>query len=263
MTIVEQLKKLLPDVQISDDFEIKIQEVFNESIKERTQIIEKEFEERFKEVVEKANAYAEYVKEETNPEEIIRIANEYAGYVVDYISGKVDAYCDHIVEEFISEHEAMLIETHEFNRVVETLRTIKEAFETNFFALSEDTPNNKLVNELKETTTAYNTLFNKHTELQEQVEKYSLYIDECNRENIFERLTRDLAESQKDKLRTLVEKTQFETIENFEEGVKLMIKEFHSKNIEGENVSEKGDRLTEDTQMPEVDDRMKAYLKSL
>lgn len=265
MTIVEQLRKLLPDTEISEDFASKIQAVFTEAVEAKTKEIEDEYKKELSEVVEKANAYAEYVKEETNPENVIGAANDYADYVIDYITDKVDAYCDFIVESFVEENKDLLIETHEYNRMVETLRTIREAFETNYFALSDESPSKKVVRELEETSNAYNELFNKHVELQEQVEKYSQYVEECNRENIFEKLTHDLADTQKDKLKALVEKTQFSTSEDFEEGVRLMIRELHSNTAtEEKKVVEEGTKPQTAESNPEVtDSRMKSYLERL
>lgn len=263
-TIVEQLRKLLPDIEISDDFASKIQEVFKTALEEKTHEIEENYKEKLNEVVEKANAYADYVKEETNPENIMKSANDYAEYVVEYMSDKVDAYCDFIVEKFIEDNKSTLVETHEFNKMAETLRAIREVFETNYFALNDTSPNKKIVDELKETTESYNDLFNKHVELQEQIEKYSQYIEQCNREHIFEKLTYNLAETQKEKLQSIVEKTQFSTLGDFEEGVKLLIKEFHSKN----ESEEKQEIVTEEVKNPtsipsESDSRMKAYLERL
>jgi len=267
MNIVELLKTLLPSVEISDDFSTKLQETFDAAVEEKTKEIEEEYDIKLAGIFEKAESYAEYVKSQYDPKELMESADEYGEYIVDTLVDKVDAYCDFVIEEFVEENKDRLIETNEYNRMATALRTIKEAFETNYFALNDETPSGKLKRELEETTDTYNALFNKHIELQEQVEAYSKYIEECTRENIFDRLTQGLAESQKEKFSAIIEKTQFSTAEDFEEGVKLMLKEFHSK-VESdekkeEKLNESKDEKTNVVPLTEANPRMRSYIEKL
>jgi DNA-binding Lrp family transcriptional regulator len=267
MNIAEQLKTLLPGVEISDEFVAKLSASIETAVAQRV-------EEETQAITDKSNAYGEYVREQaeqysaeckTQIDEISKKANAYADYVVDEMTRKVDDYCEYVIEKFVEEQKERLVETIEYTRMANVLNSIREAFEASYFTLSDEPANDSLKAKLEESNYNYNTLFEEHRQLKRQIENYSEYVDAENRKNVFESATASLADTQKERLERLVEKANFPTLEAYKLGVSMMVQEITSSNksnaIAGPALQEKKSVINEST-IPH-DERMKAYLERL
>jgi CII-binding regulator of phage lambda lysogenization HflD len=102
---------------------------------------------------------------------------------------------------------------------------------------------------LDEATEAYNKLFEETVALKKQLEEQQFAI-------VFENLTRDLADTQREKISKLIENISFASIDEFKRGVELMIEEI---------VSSKKEQVNETNEKPQlqINDRMKEYLSRL
>lgn len=217
MNIAEQLKSLLPDVEISEDFVTRLTASIETAVAQRV-------EEQTREISKKAEEYAAELQSEI--QEITDKANAYAEYVMEEMTNKVDDYCEFVIEQFVEENRKRLVETEEYSRMVATLNTIREAFETNYFQLNSEPANVETQEKLAESKRDFNELFAQHRELKNQIEEYSQYVEKENRKAIFETATKNLAESQKEKVSRLIEKSSFPDRETFELGLQLMVEEF-------------------------------------
>lgn len=269
MNIAEQLKTLLPGVEITEEFVTKLTASIEAAVAQRV-------EEETNEITEKANAYGQYVYEQAEEysehcksqiAEISEKAEAYAEYVVEEMTKKVDDYSEYVIEKFVQEQKDRLVETVEYARMSNVLRNIREAFEANYFTLSDEPANISLEAKLEESKTAYNTLFEEHRTLKRQIDSYSEYVDTENRRNVFERVTVNLADTQKERLLRLVEKANFPSLEAYEAGVTLMVQEITSSDKSTSDAIAKpaiteGKTVITETKVPQ-NDRMKAYLERL
>jgi vacuolar-type H+-ATPase subunit I/STV1 len=150
MNIAEQFAALLPGVEISEEFVAKLTASIETAVAQRV-------DEQTKAIEEKAEEYVASIKKEM--EEISEKANAYAEYVVNEMTQKVDDYCDFVIEQFVEENRQKLVETEEYCRMNKVLRSIREAFETNYFQLSTEPANRDLSSKLQEQKEAFNQLF--------------------------------------------------------------------------------------------------------
>jgi hypothetical protein len=259
MNIAEQLAELLPGVEITDEFVGKLTASIESVVAQRV-------EEAVEEVNKKATEYGEECQKEIV--EIKQKADAYADYVVTEMTQKVDDYADYVVEGFVEENRQRLVETEEYNRMASVLKTIRSAFEDNYFSLSHEPANEKATRELTEARDAYNTLFEQHRVLKRQIAEYDVYVEQHNRKSIFEELTRDLAQTQVEKIAKLLEKATFDSEEAYKSGITLMIEELTaiSKEPLPEVVDTTPTAIEEEVTPKEDDDstsRMKSYLANM
>ena len=268
MNIKETLSNLLPGVEISDEFVTKltasIEAAVAQRVDEETKAIQEKAEEEKAELVAKATEYETYANEQI--QEISDKANAYAEYVVEEMTQKVEDYCEYVVEKFVRDNKTQLVETAEYARMSKVLRTIREAFETNFFQLNPEPANQSLEKQIQESKRAFNELFEEHRTLKRQIDEYSSYVDSENRKAVFVNVTEGMADTQKERLEKLVEKANFETLDEYELGVTLMAEEFKQasskSNSSKTHVEEKRETrpvISESTS----NDKMKAYLERL
>lgn len=267
MNIAEQLKTLLPGVEISEEFVTKLTASIESAVAQRV-------EEETKEITEKSNAYGKYVYEQAEEysqqckdqiAEITEKANAYSEYVVEEMTKKVDDYCEYVIEHFVQEQKGKLVETVEFARMQNVLHAIREAFEANYFTLSDEPANVSLEAKLEESKTAYNTLFEEHRKLKHQIQEIEDAIEKQKRTAVFESLTVKLADTQKERLLKLIEKAHFANLEEYEAGVALMVQEITVVEktepvIIPENKTSEPKTVIVETANH---DRMKAYLERL
>lgn len=267
MNIKDTLSTLLPGVDISEEFVTKlsasIEAAIAQRVEEETKAIADKAEADKNELMEKANEYEQYANDQIK--EVSDKANAYAEYVVEEMTRKVDDYCEYVVEKFIKENKEQLVESVEYARMSKVLNTIREAFETNFFQLNPEPASKSLETQLEERRQSFNELFEEHRLLKRQIEDYSAYVDSENRKTIFNKVTEGLADTQKERLEKLVEKSNFNSIEEYEAGVKMMVEELQVLNSSKPLIKE--EKKQSDIIPPVIKedngDRMKAYLARL
>lgn len=256
MNIKEQLTALLPGVEISDEFVDKLTASIETAVAQRV-------EEQTTEINKKAEEKIAAIQEELK--EVAAKANAYAEYVVEEMTQKVEDYCEYVIEQFVEENRAKLVETEEYCRMARALRAIREAFEVNYFQVNNTEPAAQaLEDKLEESRKEFNNLFEQHRTLKRQVEEYSKYVEGENRKAVFESVTTDLADTQKERLSRLVEKAEFPSLESYREGLKLMVEEIKPALITETKppVDEKTTKGPE-ADVPVFPDKMKAYLERL
>ena len=220
----ENLKELIGEQEVSEDTLLKIKIMVENSINEK---VEAAVEETKKTVAEelqpKIDALTEQVAtlETTHAEELAKIsesANAYAEYVVSEMTSKIDTYAEYVVERFIEDNKTALIEAEEYARMKETFSKIKAVFEEQYFDLVPTDRTSELEEQVAKVKGEYDSLFTELTEAKKEN-------DEMRHAIVFESLTRDLAETQKEKVKTLIENVSFDSIGEFKKGVELMVKQ--------------------------------------
>lgn len=221
----EQLKALFGESELSEDtivsVKLMVEEAITTKVEEATSALQEQIDaysayviDEHKALQEQVEAYSEYVIAEN--EDLTQKANDYAAYVVEEMTNKIDAYAEYVVEKFIEDNKQTLVESNEYARMKSTFETIKEAFEGAFFQLTPTDETKKLEGELQEAKSQYNEVFGKLQTVMAENEEMQFAM-------IFESLTKDLADTQKEKLKALVEHVSFDSVAEFKRGVELMI----------------------------------------
>ncbi len=227
----EDLKNIFPDIELSEDVIVKMKLMLEEKIKAK---VEEELEDEkkkcadeVKQVTEMAEAYKQYAEQKI--EEIKQQFAEQEELKIQEMNEKINAYADFIVEKFIREKEQQFVETNEYKRIKAIFEKFKAIFEQAGFELNNPVSIQENA-ELKELKENYNTLFEKYCLLERENENMQYAI-------IFEETTRNLAEIQKEKIRSLIEHVSFDNVNEFKKGLQIMIDQLtESKKVE-ENTS--------------------------
>lgn len=221
----EQLAELVGDSALSEDALIKIKVMVENAINEKVEAARAE-------LMEQIEAYEQYAMSEvedlteSNEVELADLsekANAYADYVVQEMTEKVDAYSEYVVEQFLEENHGALVQTDEYNKMKRVFDTVKESFETAGFVLNESAPlqvnpDEELVSKLDEAKVSFNELF-------EQYQAAIAENEEMHFAIVFEHLTKDLASTQVEKVKALVENVSFDGVHEFKRAVELMIEQ--------------------------------------
>ena len=187
------------DLDESDDLKAKDKEI--EDLKQESEDKDKEIEDLKKdkeEIQEKANAYIEEMK----------------SLIEERIQSSVDA----AIVEFVNENKQMFEQLDQFNRMQDAFKLVQEAFETNGFVLNENIALENAKKEIDNTTSLYDDLFEKF----ETVEKE---LQETKTNLVFLEQTKDLTESQKEKVAKLAEDVSYEGSEEYSKVLSLLIEQ--------------------------------------
>ena len=156
---------------------------------------------------------AEYVTENAKLVEQAQAYGEYA-----YQEGLAEAQS--LVEDatalFIQENQAKFDRLDEMARLEKIVGSIKEAYELNALGLSEDEAFKGLQESVEAKDTEISTL-------QESVEALKAQLFENQKSAEFDRITRNLSESQKDKLKDISEAIIAENVETFARTLNFLV----------------------------------------
>lgn len=268
MNIKETLTELLPNVDISDEFVTKLTASIETTIAKRVVEETKAISDKLEEQKEENQNQIAIIEKSASDQvkEITEKANAYADYVIKEMTQKVEDYCEYIVEKFVRDNQEKLVETAEYARMAKVLRNIREAFETNFFQLNPEPASVDIEKQLSESKKAFNELFEDHRKLKRQIAEYSDYVESENRKTIFNRITENMADTQKERMERLVEASNFSSTEEYEIGISLLAEEFKKTGVKTtETQKPKEEKQVSSNFINEANsiDKMKSYLERL
>lgn len=233
----DEIKALLEELQLPEDTGTKIGELlaeaFEKAKEEGKEEARKESEdkdaEKEKEVEELKESHDEeisFLKEKANEYGafLMEKANAYGDHIKETLTEKVKEYADFAIEQFIAENKERFVETEEYERMKGAFTAIKESFEHNGFDVREDLHAQELQQSLAESTDAYEKVFEELKEAKNEVES-------LKRTAILENATSDLAETQKEKVNELLENVSFDSLEEYQEGIALIVEQAKSQTV--------------------------------
>lgn len=248
MNITNKLKELLPDVNLSEDFEVKFGALLETAVNSR---VENEIET----IKKAADEYANYVVAESEKKydelnnqitDITEKAQAYADYVVEEMTNRVESYCEYVVESFVKDHTSKLVDTENYLSMAKAFAEVKEVFEKNYFGLNSEPASVALQEKLDSVTNEFNQLFETHRKLKEDVVAYSEYVESENRKSIFEDKTKNLALTQKNKLEKIMSTYNNDNLHLYEETLNLLIAEMqNTKETISENLMTNDEKVLE------------------
>ena len=223
------------EATLSDEFKAKTAVIFETAIKSK--IAEN--------VSRLENEYQEKLEEEVN-------ANR------DDLVEKVDNYLNYVVEQWMEENK-LAVEQGLRTEVAENfMNSLKDLFVESYIEVPESKVD--LVDELAEQVEELEEKLNAQTgsvlEMSEKLEAYQ-------RDAIIAESTRDLADTQVEKLRSLVESLDFQDEETFASKVKTVKESYFKKSVSNdvEEIVEDWEGAAEETQT--VSSNMDMYLQAI
>ena len=196
-------------------------------------------------------------------EEVLRLEDEYQSRLEEELDStrsdlveKVDSYLNYVVDQWMEENK-LAVETGLRTEIAEGfMNSLKDLFVESYI----DVPETKvdLVDELAETVQELEEKLNEQTgtaiEMSQQLEA-------LQRDTIVRESARDMAETEVEKLKSLVESLDFEDEESFTAKVKTVKESYFKKEITEEVLDETTDDWSDDA--GEITGAMSQYLSAI
>jgi len=221
------------EATLSDEFKAKTAIIFETAIKTKVSAVVEQLEDE----------YQSRLEEELNStrEDLIE---------------KVDSYLNYVVEQWMEENK-LAVETGLRTEIAEGfMNQLKDLFVESYI----DVPESKvdLVDELASTVEELEDKINEQTE---GVMEMSKKLESYQREAIIRESSRDLADTEVEKLNSLVESLDFEDEETFTQKVKTVKESYFKKEVSQEILEEATDDWTDDE--VEISTAMSSYLNAI
>ena len=206
-------------------------------------------------IQQKANEYAAYVNEryerevgklEESTRETLEIYNESlaedlsglnlatTSHISDDYADKLDMYTRYVVEEFVRENSDLLHEHQDYHKMKRAISSLKEAFEGNDVFVSPDRGVKKLQEEIDIRRQEYNKVLSDYNAVKNE-------LINLDYNNIYEEITTDLADTQKAKVRSLIEGMHFNDKSEYKKTLKLIVEEMEKPSSKSRMLTESGD----------------------
>ena len=229
---------LLEGEELSEDFQKKATTIFESAIKSKVATIKEELQE----------AYATALVEELDE-------------IKKGLTERVDSYLEYVCDEWFQEN-ALQVESGLKTEMTESfLEGMKGLFEEHYVTVPEEKYDvlNSMVDKLDEMENKLNEQIDRNVALNRR-------LAESNADSIFATVSEGLADTQKEKLATLVENVEFESDTDYREKLETLKESyFPSKTSAPKNTSENlsEEVSTDEVISEEVAPRMQAYLNVL
>ena len=212
----------------------------------------------------KASAIFEAVLTSKLSEEVERLEAEYAQNLEEEVSEvhtslveKVDSYLNYVVEGWMKENELAVQQGLRTEIAEEFMTSLQGVFKEHYIEVPEG--KDDLVDDLNEQVTELEDTLNKTTDenirLHEAVQGYE-------KQEVIREQSSGLAETEAEKLASLVEDIEFDNIENFEVKVKT-VKESYFSNDSEESVDEVDSLLGAGEMEVDSSDSMSQYTQAI
>jgi len=176
----------------------------------------------FEAVVTARVAHEMEIMEDVLAEQAAEVVAEMHQELVD----KVDAYLNYVVEQWV-EQNALAIENGLRTEVTEDfIAGLKVLFQENYIEVPEERYDvlGEMQNKIEELTAVANEAFAEAVELKKA-------LTESKRDAVFMKVTSDLAQTESEKLRGLVEEVEFDTPELFEQKLTVIKSNYFPKAV--------------------------------
>ena len=249
----KKIKVDIPEIDVKEDIEALVQgEELSEEFKSKAStIFEAAVHQKVMEVITTKVEELEEEYQKNLQEEIVSFRDE--------LTDKVDGYLNYVVEEWMKENELALEGSLKGEITEEFIGGLKDLFTEHYIEVPD------------EKVDIVESLYDKVEELEEklnsQIEDNVKTKDELNeyrKDKILEEVCEDLADTQSEKMKSLVEGVSYdEDADNFENKVKT-IKEsyFPNQTKQDANVEQESD-VPETEETPEMSNIMEAYSKAI
>jgi len=212
----------------------------------------------------KAGAIFEAVLTSKLSQEIERLEGEYAQNLEEEVSDlqsslveKVDSYLNYVVENWMKENEVAIHNGLRTEIAEDFMSSLQGVFKEHYIEVPEGKID--LVDELNESVNELEETLNKTTE--DNIELHNK-VQVLERAEVIREKSEGLAETEAEKLASLVEDIEFDNKENFETKVQV-VKESYFKQEVSESVDEVDSLLGEDNQEVDLSESMAKYTQAI
>ena len=212
----------------------------------------------------KAGAIFEAVLTSKLTQEVERLESEYAQNLEEEVSDlqssiveKVDSYLNYVVENWMKENEVAIQNGLRTEIAEDFMASLQGVFKEHYIEVPEGKVD--LVDELNEQVTELEDTLNKTTT--DNIELHNK-VQVLERAEVVREKSEGLAETEAEKLASLVEDIEFDNKENFETKVQV-VKESYFKQEVTESVDEVDSLLGEDNQEVDMSDSMAKYTQAI
>lgn len=212
----------------------------------------------------KAGAIFEAVLTSKLSQEIDRLESEYAQNLEEEVTSiqsdlveKVNGYLDYVVENWMKENEVAVQQGLRTEIAEDFMASLQGVFKEHYIEVPEGKVD--LVDELNEQVAELEETLNKSTE-----DNISLTqaVQQFQRERVVREHSNGLAQTEAEKLSSLVEDIEFDNVESFEMKVKTIKESYFTKEVT-ESVDEVDSLIGEETIDESVSDTMARYTQAI
>jgi len=243
INVKEDIDALVEGEELSEDFKSKASTIFEAAVHQK--------------VMEIAASKVEDMEKEYQSElqeEIVSFRDE--------LTDKVDGYLNYVVEEWMKENELALESSLRSEITEEFMGGLKDLFKEHYIEVPE------------EKVDIVENLFDKVEDLEGQLNdkvqeniKVKNELNEYRKDKILEEVCDDLADTQAEKMKSLVEGVSYEDdSEKFEEKVKTIKENYFPETIKQDDNVEQLDsssEVSEKSEEPKMNHIMEAYSKAI
>jgi len=212
----------------------------------------------------KAGAIFEAVLTSKLSAQIDRLESEYAQNLEEEVTEiqnglveKVDSYLNYVVENWMKENEIAVTEGLRTEIAEEFMSSLQTVFKEHYIEVPEG--KDDLVEDLHSQVSELEEQLNKSTE--DSIDLFNK-VQSYERAEVVREASSGLAETEAEKLASLVEDIEFDNKENFEMKV-VTVKESYFKKEVNESVDEVDSLLGEDNQEVDMSDSMTRYTQAI
>ena len=213
---------------------------------------------------DKAQAIFEAVLTSKLSQEIERLESEYAQNLEEEVSDvqtqlveKVDSYLNYVVENWMKENEVAIENGLRTEIAEEFMTSLHKVFKENYIEVPEGKAD--LVDDLSSQVTELEESLNKSTE--DNIKLFQA-VQNFEKQEVVREQSSGLAETEAEKLASLVEDIEFDNRENFELKVKT-VKESYFKGDIQESVDEVDSLMGNDEPNVDLSDAMARYTQAI
>ena len=240
INVKEDIDALVDGEQLSEEFKSKASTIFEAAVHQK--------------VMEVATVKVDELEKEFQAdlqEEIISFRDE--------LTEKVDGYLNYVVEEWMKENELALESSLRSEITEEFMSGLKNLFTEHYI----DVPDEKvdivegLYDKVEELEGQLNTQIEENVKTKDELNEY-------RKNKILEEVSSDLADTQSEKLKSLVEGVSFDE-EDFESKVKTIKESYFPNQVKQDENIEQKDVVSEDSpqETPKMNNIMEAYSQAI
>ena len=242
INVKEDIDALVEGEELTEEFKSKASTIFEAAVHQK--------------VMEVATAKIEDLEKEYQSdlqEEIISFRDE--------LTEKVDGYLNYVVEEWMRENELALESSLRSEITEEFMGGLKNLFTEHYIEVPDEKVDivENLFDKVEELEGQLNTQIEENVQTKGELNDY-------RKNKILEEVCSDLADTQSEKMKDLVEGVSFDETEDFEDKVKTIKESYFPSQVKQDENIEQKDVVTEDSpseETPKMNNIMEAYSQAI
>jgi hypothetical protein len=228
----ESVDALFEGSELSEEFKTKATTMFEAAVIERVSEIEDLMNEEFEAKLEE---------------------------VAEALANKMDSYLNYVAEQWLEENQVALVSEQKVARADAFMEALSDLFAEHSIKISDEEIDvvETLENEIVELKNKLNVIESEKIELANKIQESKI-------ENVIDEISEGLTETQKDKLLTLAENIEFDSVDEFKSKIEIIKESFiGTKTSDAEEVLNEEYTGEDSVITPVLDPAMQSYLAAV